>query len=315
MLDEIRKDRFLKQNPYAHLDGDGNFSALPFKANSVEASPEEIRLSRLILQNPHAHSDGDVGYSALKNAAAANPALSATHFVLEEFNPTPKEYYSDAEIETLARSIQIKLWQQKDKLWPGLTPTNPIEILNPEIALRAFGFDFELVETLGQFEQSGKQYEVAGTINKKAQQVQISGQFSSVIRNFTAAHELGHALMHKTNHLHRDRPLDGSTTSTRSSSEFQADKFATYFLMPEKQVRKVFSKIFLTDQFTVTEETAFALGCEYNAMRKMSLREVSRILAKAERYNGANFRSLSSLFQVSEEAMAIRLEELASISL
>ena len=43
----------------------------------------------------------------------------------------------------------------------------------------------------------------------------------------------------------------------------------------------------------------------------MSLRDISRILAKTESFNGQYFRSLADQFYVSVEAMAIRLEELS----
>ena len=112
--------------------------------------------------------------------------------------------------------------------------------------------------------------------------------------------------------MHRDRPLDGSVRS-RTGIEFEADKFASFFLMPAKQVQETFERFFLTDQFELSETTAFALGQgEYATLSNKckTLRQLSRLLASAEHFNGVHFMSLSSQFLVSNEAMAIRLEEL-----
>ena len=128
------------------------------------------------------------------------------------------------------------------------------------------------------------------------------------------AHELGHALLHKQITLHRDRPLEGpAPPGSRSPEEGQADKFASYFLMPKDQVRKIFEELFLTDRFVIDDETAFALTQEDAGTlraRYKNLREFTRALASAKAYDRKHFNSISELFGVSVSAMAIRLEEL-----
>jgi Zn-dependent peptidase ImmA (M78 family) len=305
-LTEIKKDRLIKQNPYAHVDGNGKLSALAPNAVYVEASSNDISNDRKILENPYAHDYGNEGFSALKKLN--NSALLQA----DKFIAKPSSYYSDEEIEGLAKSIQIELWRIRKSLKNN--PSSPIELLNPEVAIEALGFDFDLVETLGRVQHSGKSWEVAGTIYKKTKQVQISRQFPAEVRRFTAAHELGHAIMHAGNGLHRDRPINGSPISGRSSTEVQADKFASYFLMPSKLLRKVFRELFLTEQFVVTEDTAFALGHGYKFLKSLPKRELARLLAKAEKYNFKSFKSLAGYFGVSEETMAIRLEELNLIA-
>ena len=190
-------------------------------------------------------------------------------------------------------------------------------MLDPVIALKFIGYDCDLDETLGQFYSSGKLIEVAGTIDKSSSKVHISRRFGNHIRNFTAAHELGHALLHQTSGLHRDRPLDGTIIS-RDPVEREADKFATFFLMPTKLVKTTFEKFFLTDKFFLNEETAFALGLsDFMELKEKvkPLRQLSKMLASAEYYNGRHFVSLANQFRVSTEAMAIRLEELELLAL
>ncbi len=115
--------------------------------------------------------------------------------------------------------------------------------------------------------------------------------------------------------MHRDRPLDGSQVDRggRDHIEIDADKFASFFLMPEKLLRTRFRRLFLCEKFTVNEATAFALdpsGKHQLLWRGKTRRELARILAGSTSYNGQNFSSLAEQFKVSIEAMAIRIEEL-----
>jgi Zn-dependent peptidase ImmA (M78 family) len=183
------------------------------------------------------------------------------------------------------------------------------------IALRWLGCDCDYDESLGRFKAKGKSIEVAGIMDRNNKRVRISREFPVNIRNFTAAHELGHIVLgHEGSGLHRDKPLDGSgKDGSRPTQEIEADKFATFFLMPEKLVKKAFKRLFGTECFALTEATMFALAgndsMELQARCK-TRRDLSRILAGAERYNGVRFVSLANQFHVSNEAMAIRLEEL-----
>ena len=69
------------------------------------------------------------------------------------------------------------------------------------------------------------------------------------LRNFTVAHELGHWVLHR--HLASERliDVDGEVFICREVGKFgrdierEADKFATYLLMPEKFVRAEFAQI------------------------------------------------------------------------
>lgn len=309
----ITESRRLLQNPYAHLNGLGGYSALPHHNELTEPSSEEIARSRWLSQNPYAHLDEFGCFSALSNHS---------HMQVGTFTDAPqeitKEYrHSHIEIERRVRNLHKRIWQNRNKIWSNATPPNPIDMLNPVIALKFIGYDCDLDETLGQFYIDGKLIEVAGTIDKLSAKVRISRQFSNNIRSFTAAHELGHALLHQTNGLHRDRPLDGTNIS-RDPVELEADKFATFFLMPRKLVKNTFKKFFLTDRFFLNEATTFALGLgDFVALKKKykTLRQLSRMLASAEHFNGLQFISLANQFRVSTEAMAIRLEELELLTL
>ena len=160
----------------------------------------------------------------------------------------------------------------------------------------------------------------AGFIDKSKKYVGVSSQFPLPVRNFTTAHELGHALLHDIDSRHRDRALDGgSVPDTRDRIEVEADKFAAFFLMPEKLVRSEFRKRFLTEQFHISDETAFALISDsQDALRRKCSNDkqrLARLLAGTGNYDGKNFESMSEYFKVSISAMSIRLEELNLIQL
>src|SRR5699024_6532006 len=117
----------------------------------------------------------------------------------------------------------------------------------------------------------------------------------------TSAHELGHAVLHPAGGgIHRDRPVDGAAPA-RDRTEREADRFATYFLMPEKLVRARFSMIFGESSLALSEETAFALGEtslldlteKYRARRRLA-----RLLASTDHYNGRYFKPLAEQFRV-----------------
>ena len=221
---------------------------------------------------------------------------------------------SNADIEKIARQLQGAMWKNHKLIWKKKAPDDPIELLKPQLAIQLLGYDFDSRISLGQHEIDGSMYEVAGQIDNEQKTILISSQYSPAVRNFTAAHELGHALLHQQQLLHRDRPLDGSGfASLRDDTERQADKFATYFLMPKQIVKDRFKENFLADQFVISEKTAFALN--FSGVRELRDKAsnkdgLTRILASTGFYNGTKIRSLGEQFGVSIEAMAIRLGEL-----
>ena len=219
----------------------------------------------------------------------------------------------DGEIERIVNRLQNSLWSYRTKVWMDNAPEDPIDILHPEIVFEELlGYEFRQVNSLGQHLTTEGMSEVAGLLDKNRKLVMISTQFSHDTQNFTAVHELGHAIMHKGMVLHRDRPIDGSRKHQRTGQEREADKFAVYFLMPAKSVKNVFEQLFSIEKFLINQETAFALRqLDANAFREScgDLRGLTRYLAACDFFNRP-FKSMSQRFRVSVETMAIRLEEL-----
>ena len=237
------------------------------------------------------------------------------HALLE--GPVDESKLTYADIETKARQLQNTMWIHRNKIWKKGVPKDLIGMLKPEDALTFLGYQLNLQTALEEREAKGGSIEIAGIIDKKSRTVTISEQFPPVIQIFTAAHELGHALLHEQSVLHRDAPHDGSfTAKPRNLQEKQADKFASYFLMPRTLIERIFQEHFLLKKFVINEDTVFALNERSpSAFRAKcgDLHGLAKFLASAEYFSLRNFNSIAKKFNVSKEAMAIRLEELRLI--
>ncbi|ATX79788.1 protein of unknown function (DUF955) [Mariprofundus aestuarium] len=229
--------------------------------------------------------------------------------------PLTSRRYSDSQIEMRANNILRELWQNREQMW-GWSPTDPTIVIDPAKGLELLGFDFFLEEELATYDSDQGHVQVAGVINRETRRVHVSKKFPMSVVSFTAAHELGHAVLHEiSGPIHRDRPVNGESIA-RDPIEREADKFATFFLMPAKLVKSRFVELFGTENFSLTEDAAFALTCDSLAKvkkRYKTRRDISRLLASAKSYGGRNVYSLADQFRVSVEAIAIRLEELSLV--
>lgn len=223
---------------------------------------------------------------------------------------------SDAGIESLARQIQNVLWLYRDLLWKDDVPGTYLDVLKPDVAIeKILGYQFGLA-SLGRHVVDDQEFDIAGEIDKERKVVLVSRGFPREVQNFTTAHELGHALLHGGMVLHRDRRMDGSSPQNADFRERQADRFATFFLMPANQVRAVFEELFGMEKFVINDNTVFALGERRVSVFRsnvQNLRGLSRHVANIEHFQGRTFRSMAVIFNVSVGAMAIRLEELSLV--
>lgn len=221
---------------------------------------------------------------------------------------------SDLEIEQGISDFQNLVWKHKNSIWKN-PPKEPIEILDPQLIFKdVLCYDYIIREEFAVPDDEGNVVEIAGLINQANRLVVISNKFSKPTQRFTGGHELTHALFHDQQLQHRDLPLNNSGPyHLRSFDEKVADKGATYFLMPKKDVIKQFVLRFETSDFYINEETSFNLiRGNVAELRKecKNLREFSKKISSVETYNGRRFESLAQRFNVSIQAMAIRLEQL-----
>lgn len=237
--------------------------------------------------------------------------------LFEGINKLIKKYrgIKKPNIDHCVRDLQNLIWANRKLIWKKDVPNQSLEILRPDIILReVLGYGYIESGRFAVSSEDGDFTEVAGVIDQPNKLVAISKHYSHEVKRFTASHELAHAILHNQPILHRDLPADCSESRrVRDLVEIEADKFATAFLMPEKIVKREFQKRFLTSTFQIDEDTAFKMGARRTQELKneyRNLRQLARKLASTEMYNNTRYTSLSKLFDVSVQAMAIRLEEL-----
>ncbi|WP_057937891.1 cyclodeaminase/cyclohydrolase family protein [Algoriphagus resistens] len=212
-------------------------------------------------------------------------------------------------IEKTVRALQLELYSEAEN-------KDFSSVIDAEKALRFLGYDVIPVDSLGAFDDYDGNVEAAGEVDNIKKVVRISTKYPPWVQKFTMTHELGHAILHykSLTVLHRDRALEsGVVHIKRSQIEVQADKFAALFLMPRKEMLKQFEVRFGSVRLHINQDISFALsGTGLIELKKKysDRRRLSRFLASTTLFGGVSFASLTEQFNVSMEAMAIRIEEL-----
>lgn len=316
-------------NPCARAQTPDDAASGPYNSALSErpARDNAVSRDRKALENPDAHIDGEGNFQALTTDSQSRSRTSvvtrpiAVSIVPEQLVKPRRQgkRYADLEIEGAARALQITLWRNRHTLFPEEVISTPLKIVDPALAINCLGMSFDVFDSLGQYSDRNGQFEVAGIIDPPSRQVRISNQFRPHIQNFTAAHELGHAVLHEGTALHRDRAVDGSGSNGRRDwKETEADRFAAAFLIPAKPLCQQFANRFHTTRVILNEDTAFGITSQNQDSVRASIRKLrdwSRMIAGASYYQDQHFTSLAEEFNVSVDAMAIRLETLDLIGL
>lgn len=270
----------------------------------------KVRARRQLLQNPYAHLEQLEEQHVLR--LHENPYRYASD---DAGRTNRHKARSVSDIEQIVIRLQREIWVKRIELGLAID-ADPIDALQPEHAARLLGYNYSREPSLGWIAQGRDQIIVAGLIDAANRTIRVGMDVEPRVARFTGAHEIAHAILHPhLAGLHRDRPLTGAIES-RDRVEYEADKFAAFFLMPAKLVLEQFYARFI-GQFNLNDETAYALlGTSYSTAIELfpTRRHMSRALAGAFQYNGRHFVSLSEYFGVSNEALAIRLEELNLIA-
>jgi hypothetical protein len=219
-------------------------------------------------------------------------------------------------IEEQAHQLRLSIWNQRYELFRGQVPENPVEMLEPGVALHMLGFTVITDPDLGEMVDAGRRIQVAGLIDQDEQLVRISPAFTFQEQRYTAGHELGHAVLHRgMSGLHRDRVVSGPS-SRKDKMEVDADNFASCFLMSARLLLNRFRLCFGVDVFRLNEDTAYGLripNIDAAQRRFRAPRDLALAVATTSIFMGCPFDSLANYFRVSPTAMAIRLEEVGLI--
>jgi len=220
------------------------------------------------------------------------------------------------QIENEAIRLRKDIWRERTKAL-GRSP-HPLEVLDPQLAASVLDFKLEYFEKL-TFSIPQQNLETAGFMDRNERQIAVAECYGPEVATFTAAHELGHVLLHKKELVrHRDLPIRGLEEPIRDPIEREANYFAATFLMPTEFLTKVFKARFGTVPFVFDEAAAHFLrapdiGKLIHPYPGSRLR--STTLASARSYAARVFEnSLAEFFRVSIATMAIRLGELELVT-
>lgn len=222
-------------------------------------------------------------------------------------------------IEHEVRRLHNEIWKNRHLLWPDEQRT-PIQMLCPDVAAHILGVKYEEWPSLGgaQFGFRGQKFVTAGLIDRRANKIAVSTEFSPEIVRFTAGHEIGHWILHPNEVMHRDRPLDGSSLrGTRNPAERDADCFSACFYMPTQLVVVRFYALFGVNVPLIFDEATCFHLCpgDYESLLRAEEDSLEReyAIARCVNFNGQHFYSLANQFRLSLSAMAIRIKELKLI--
>ena len=264
----LHSHREKMRNPYAYLGPNGDFECLDPKNGELRAS--EIK------------------------------SLKTDFFKVSNSLKYPMKRKQVAKI---AREFMLSRWRSLESRIPDYE-SRVYESINPASGAKAIGYE---VIILPMQTGLGADYGIAGFINPEKKQIYIDSQQPSDILRFTAAHELGHAIIHPNIGLHRDRSEE-FLKSGRPQVEKEADWFAVEYLMPRKLVVKEFF-----NRFGDVEQSKdfFRAGLSIKLKNStVDQRSMTIALASAGGFLGKVFMPLHERFGVSVLTMAIRIEEL-----
>jgi Zn-dependent peptidase ImmA (M78 family) len=220
------------------------------------------------------------------------------------------------QVEEAAHSVHREIWLRRQNIWPmGLPPLEGM--LDPCVAARVLDLEYEIRERIGGDGSRQWGADAGGFLDRGRGVIAVSGRYPYEVQRFTAAHEIGHMVMHPwvgERVIHRDLPISTAPATRKASYEQEADWFAAFFLMPRKLVEKEFALRFGSKApLPKSEDVAFHLGVkdtrEFFDARPDSLL-FATLLARAQSFDRRRFASLAQHFGVSVQAMAIRLREL-----
>lgn len=192
-----------------------------------------------------------------------------------------------------------------------LHPTNGAKVLGYSYAERP---DLDLELHLCGTAVSRKRSVIAGVLDRPNRRILVSAKDSLEVRRFTAAHELGHLLLHpELDSVHRDRPIDQCVA--RPPLERAADRFAAEFLMPPGWLASVVERMFGKVPIKLNGNLAWWLDPvdPEHLLYAGPDRDLDVALAIASCTRIGNHTSLREQFCVSATAMALRLMELGLI--
>ena len=229
---------------------------------------------------------------------------------------------ASSSVRRQARDLLIRAWTLRESVWGHSVTAESVFPLDVRpVAERILGVTFEEPEQISPEASVPKHLvpiEIAGFIDREHNRIVVAQKFHADYRRFTAAHEIGHWVLHPRVTYHRDRPLKGAErfVPQRPAVECEADIFASELLMPTKSIGRIFHDRFNQDIHLsrLDENLVFWLSGQSSTrisdFTSRDRRHLALRVATCESFEGRHFNSIAKRFGVSPTAAAIRLEEL-----
>ncbi len=218
------------------------------------------------------------------------------------------------------RELQRTLFEKRVELWAGSPPSDLVDLIDLRIVItKLLGVCYSEPEEIPP--QPGHS-RIAGYIDRDKGEIAVVRRLKPEVQRFTAAHEIGHWILHPGTKYFRDAPMDGSEhDQERPIEEREADLFASALLMPPKLVRKEFRRHFGAEALTSPIDQYQAALLSHGQRRTKPLkpselhttRQISMLASQCLSMWSPGYPSLAELFRVSPAAMAIQLEELGLV--
>jgi Zn-dependent peptidase ImmA (M78 family) len=215
-------------------------------------------------------------------------------------------------IEKEARRLQVEIYGRRKLRFPLGAPNIPA-LFDPRNVADHCGLFYDTRARIATDYAGGG--EAAGLWQRDRSTILVSTRFSYETQRFTAAHEIGHFILHPhvgDRTLHREFEVGGHS-GKRPLVEQEADHFAACLLMPRKAVVAEFDARFGSKHpLALTETVAYHLKADQHLLFAQPAGSLlfAEAVARAQQFDRCRFQSLAAFFGVSPRAMAIRLEEL-----
>jgi hypothetical protein len=237
--------------------------------------------------------------------------------------PRDINIYRKEFIRQQARQLLSSYWRYIQQRVSRTIKAEEILPIDPRaLATNILGLTFDDPEEIrSTTNDRGLRIEIAGMVERQDKRITVARRLSPEIWRFTAAHEIGHYLLHRQCSSYRDSPATDAEirNERRSPFEKEADRFAAELLMPTRLLRQLFSRMFgdPINCALMDEDQAFYLTeGKTNAwqIRELAPLDGAELVAECRPMISTDGRSLVEIFGVSSTAMAIQLLDVGLVS-
>jgi Zn-dependent peptidase ImmA (M78 family) len=224
-------------------------------------------------------------------------------------------------IRAKARELISKLWLlEKKRRGPSPRFRDLLPLQPKQITTELLSLDYSELDEIGDLSVGNLRVALAGVMNRGQSLIAVSTRLTLEIRRFTAAHEIGHFVLHpEIISLREDPRTDAALRAPlRSLKEKEADIFAAELLMPEGIVNQAFARLWGDDieDGDVDDDRAYYLtqGKYYaREFSELSRLERAKLIASEIPMTTADALPMAEIFGVSSTAMGIQLLDLGRV--